>query len=155
MKQAQLPQWLLRLKGWVAVPHELLHVAGYWLVGKPCRYQWGDTYVTPPGSLKLWERLVGLLFPFSVFAGLCVVSGLLSAFAYREVMREDAIFGFVFWTVAALISGGYAGTAIGDLRKAYLLITRKPWYSWTPFDIFFWPVVDWSQIRKDRERIRE
>jgi hypothetical protein len=110
----------------------MLHVAGYWLVGKPCQYRWGDAYITPGKHLKLWEHLVGLLFPFIICSRLFVISGILSAFAYREVVREGILSGFLFWTFLALISGGYAGTAIGDLRKAYLLIFDKPWYRWTP-----------------------
>jgi hypothetical protein len=90
---------------------------------------------------------VGLLFPLIICSGLFVISGILSAFAYREVVREGILSGFLFWTFLALLSGGYAGTAIGDLRDAYLLISGKPWYSWTPFDLFFWPVVDWTEIR--------
>jgi hypothetical protein len=147
MKRTQPRNWITQLNGYIAVPHELLHVAGYWLVGKPCQYRWGDAYVTPEKHLKLWEHLVGLLFPFIICSGLFVISGILSAFAYREVVREESLSGFLFWTSLALVSGGYAGTAIGDLRKAYLLIFNKPWYSWTPFDIFFWPVVDWTEIR--------
>jgi hypothetical protein len=135
------------LNGYIAIPHELLHVAGYWLVGKPCQYRWGDAYITSQKGLKLWEHLVGLLFPFIICSGLFVISGILSAFAYREVVREGILSGFLFWTFLALLSGGYAGTAVGDLRKAYLLIFDKPWYSWTPFDLFFWPVIDWTEIR--------
>jgi hypothetical protein len=47
MKRTQSRHWITQLNGYIAVPHELLHVAGYWLVGKPCQYRWGDAYVTP------------------------------------------------------------------------------------------------------------
>lgn len=148
MKRTPSSNWMTQLGGYIDVPHELLHVVGYWLVGKPCRYRWGDGYVTTSGPMKLWERLVGLLFPFIVLSVLFLISAILSAITYRIVIREGEIFWFIFWTVIALASGGYAGTAIGDLRQTYLLILDKPWYSWTPFDLFFWPVVDWDEVRK-------
>lgn len=148
MKQAKNRSALSRFGGYLSIPHELLHVVGYRLVGKQCSYQWGDFRVTPLGSMTLWERLVGLLFPFGVFSIFCFVSGILSGLAYSYGLREGSFIWFIFLTGVALISGSYAGTAIGDLRKAYLLILNKPWHSWTPFDIFFWPVVDWSEVRK-------
>ena len=38
------------------------------------------------------------------------------------------------WGVLCLIVGGYACTAVGDLRQAYRLIINKPKDSQTPFD---------------------
>jgi hypothetical protein len=145
----QLERWL----GYFAMPHELLHVLGYRLVGQRCEYRRGQRSVTPLGPMRRSERLVGLLFPFTVLATLCLIFGLLSGLAYREVLRSGSWVGFAVWSVLSLLSGSYAGTAIGDLRQAYLLIFDKPWDSWTPFDLFFWPVIDWAEIRK-RERMK-
>lgn len=131
-----------RLGGYLALPHELLHVAGYWLVGKRCEYRWGNFYVSPIDSMKPRERLIGIFFPFAIFSIVCVLSGVLSGFAYRYGLQSGSYVWFIFLTGLALAAGGYAGTAIGDLRKAYLLILDKPWHSWTPFDIFFWPKVN-------------
>ena len=50
--------------------------------------------------------------------------------------------------VSSFVMGVYTGTAIPDFRNAYLLIIDKPWHSQTPFDIFFWPIIDWEEIRK-------
>jgi hypothetical protein len=148
MRHVARQNWFSRLGGYLAVPHELLHVAGYWLVGKRCQYQMGDFQVKPVDPMTLKERLVGVLFPFVIFSTICFISGVLSGFAYSYNLNGGSLFWFIFLTGLAVVSGSYAGTAIGDLRKAYLLILDKPWYSWTPFDIFFWPVVDWWAVRK-------
>lgn len=148
MKQIHPQHWSARLGGYFLIPHELLHLAGFWLVGKRCRYQWGDSFVLPIDPINRRERLVGLLFPFIVCSGLMVIFGLLSTVAYGFALRGSSFFWFVLWTGLSLITGIYAGTAITDLRKAYLLILDKPWHSWTPFDIFFWPVVDWTEVRR-------
>jgi hypothetical protein len=134
---------------YLALPHELLHLVGYRLVGKQCVYRWGDAHVTPLGPMTRWARLVGLLFPFAVSSGLCLLTGVLSGWAYRYQLQDGSILWFILLVALTLVFGSYAGTAIADLRKAYLLLLDKPWHSWTPLDIFFWPVVDWSEVRKN------
>lgn len=136
------------LEGYLLIPHELLYVLGYWLVGKQCRYRWGESYVTPLGSPARWQDLVGTLLPFITFAGLFLICGVLSSFAYGYALQSGNYIWFIVWTGLAFVTGLYAGTAIGDLRNAYLVLTQKPWYSWTPFDIFYWPVIDWEETRK-------
>lgn len=140
------------LEGYLLIPHELLHVFGYWLVGKRCRYRWGQSYVTPLEPLARWQDLVGTLFPFTTFAILFLGCAVLSSFAYGHALHSHEYGWFIIWTGLAFIAGLYAGTAIGDLRNAYLVITQKPWYSRTPFDIFYWPVVDWEDVRKKVRR---
>lgn len=137
----------ITLGGYLAMPHELLHIAGYKLVGRSCQYRWGDFHVKPQGEMTISQRLVGLLFPFIMFSLVCFVTSVLSGFAYRYGLDHGYFLWFIILTIVALMSGAYAGTAIGDLRQAYLLITGKALYSWTPFDIFFWPVVNWSEVR--------
>ncbi len=41
--------WLHRLGGYFLIPHELLHIVGYRLVGKQCRYEWGEK---PPTKVR-------------------------------------------------------------------------------------------------------
>lgn len=147
MAQTKSKNHTTRLTGYLLIPHELLHVLGYRLVGKRCRYRWGESYVTPLGPLDRRRDLVGMLLPFATFVVLFFGCGILSALAYGQALGSGNYGGFIFWTVLAFGTGIYAGTAIGDLRNAYLFITEKPWYSRTPFDIFFWPVVDWEEIR--------
>ncbi len=149
MKQTEHRSWLSRFGGYLAIPHELLHVAGYRLVGQRCEYHWGNSYITSGGQMTLGKQLVGTLFPFVVFAVTFLICGVLSGLAYGQALREGAFFWFFFWTALSLVTGSYAGTAAADLRRAYLLIFNKPWYSWTPFDIFYWPLVDWSEVRKE------
>jgi hypothetical protein len=140
---------LTRLNGYLLIPHELLHVLGYRLVGQVCRYGWGEAHVTPIGSMTRFERLVGTLFPFAVFVLAFVFCAILSGLAYLQFIRFGEISTqFIFWTGLALITGIYAGTAITDLRRAYLLIFNKPWYARTPFDVFFWPLIDWEEVRQ-------
>jgi hypothetical protein len=92
--------------------------------------------------------LIGILLPFIVFLSLTLLFGLLAGLAAKPLVHEGRIFGFIFWLTLTHISGFYMTTGLGDLRQAYLLLTNKPWYSWTPFDFFFSPWVDWSEIRR-------
>lgn len=147
-RQSNLQNWFVRLSGYVVMPHELLHVVGFRLVGKQCEYRWGNHYVTPIEPMTGRERLVGMLFPFAVFFVLLISFIILAGFAAEYVVREGAFFWFIFWLTLTYIAGFYMCTAIGDLRQAYLLIFDKPWYGWTPFDFFFQPFVDWNDIRK-------
>jgi hypothetical protein len=136
------------LEGYLLIPHELLHVAGYWLVGQQCEYRWGQPYVTPIGLMLRWKRLVGMLFPFGVFFSLATVLALLAGYAARAAVREGSFFWLTLWLGLIYLTSLYVGSTLGDLRRAYLLIVNKPWHSWTPFDIFFLPVVDWNDIRQ-------
>jgi hypothetical protein len=81
------------------------------------------------------------LFPFVVFSTLVTVLALLAGFASEAVVREGRVFWFIFWLTLTHIAGIYVGSTLLDLRRAYLLIVGKPWYSWTPFDILFQPLV--------------
>lgn len=131
-----------KLEGYLAIPHELLHVAGYRLVGKQCLYRWGESYVTPIGPMTRRERLVGLLFPFVVsfivFLLLTILSGLLSIY-YRG--QGDMPLWVLGLGILSPIIGAYSICAsFYDLRKAYLLILNKPLNSSTPFDLLLkWP----------------
>ena len=148
MKQQQPQNQASRLEGYILIPHELLHVAGYRLVGNRCNYQWGHSSVTPSRPMTRWQDLVGTLFPFLTFGLMFLTSGVLAGLAYGQALRQGSFFGFIFWTGFAFIMGLYASTAIGDLRHAYLSLTNKPWYSWTPFDFLYWPMLDWEKVRK-------
>lgn len=148
MAQAKHQNKISHLMGYLLIPHELLHIVGFRLVGKRCEYQWGNSYVTPIGPMTRWERLVGRLFPSVVFLLLLISFGILAGFASEQVVHKESFFWFIFWVGLAYIASFYTCSAIGDLRQAYLLIFNKPWHSWTPFDFFFWPFVDWAEIRK-------
>jgi hypothetical protein len=147
MAEMNLNSRFRRLGGYILIPHELLHVLGYRLVGQPCHYRWGESYITPPQSVSRNRKLVGMLLPFVSFLSLTIISGILSGFAIRGLIQEGQFFWFIFWLGLTHLAGFYMATTLGDLRQAYLLLTQKPWYSWTPFDFFFYPLVDWQDIR--------
>jgi hypothetical protein len=127
-----------RIEGYLLIPHELLHVAGYKLVGKRCLYRWGNRYVTTLDPMTRDEELVGLLFPFIV----CLATWLL----LLPLPLAAFFYGGLVWMVGASLLFAipflYAFTSIGDLRRAYLLIFNKLQDSPTPLDFFFWPVME-------------
>jgi hypothetical protein len=137
-----------RLEGYILIPHELLHVMGYRLVGQQCKYQWGQSYVTPVRPISRYRDLLGMLFPFLIFSILLIIFALFTGFASEAVVREASSFWFIFWLTLTYTAAIYIGTTLGDLRRAYLLFFNKPWYGWTPFDFFFQPLVDWNEIRR-------
>lgn len=145
-KEYQAP--LSPVEGYILIPHELLHIVGYRLVGIRCKYQWGGRSVKPIGSMTQKMRLVGMLFPFAIFGVGFLICAVASGLAFLQILCGGPIGWFILWTGLALVFGVYTGTATTDLRQAYLLVHNKPWYGWTPFDIFFWPFVDWDAIRK-------
>jgi hypothetical protein len=155
MQRTKQRSWYARLEGYFLIPHELLHVLGYWLVGIECKYHWGEPYVIPLGEKTGRKRLVGLLLPFVVFTLILLISAVISGFAFAWFKHGSSPFWFAFWVGASLLAGVYAGSAIFDLRDAYLLIYDKPWYSWTPFDLFFWPIIDWWKVRENLEADQE
>lgn len=148
MKQTKNTPWFTWLGGYLLIPHELLHIFGFWLVGKRCKYRWGQPYVTPIGPMSRRALLVGRLMPFVAFTLLFFIATVLAGLAYAQVLQGKTVFWFVVWLVLMQLAALYASTTFIDLRQAYLLLKNKPWPSQTPFDIFFWPVVDWEDVRK-------
>ncbi len=148
MKQEDNLPWFSHLEGYLLIPHELLHVIGFRLVGQRCAYRWGNPFVTPIGPMNRAERLVGMLFPFVIFFILVTAFAIFAGLTAGQAVREGIWGRLLFWLTLTLTAGLYLGTTIGDLRRAYLLIFDKPWYSWTPFDFFFWPLVNWNEVRE-------
>ena len=128
---------LENLEGYLAIPHQLLHIAGYRLVGKRCVYRLGKLYVLPVGSMTRRERLIGILFPFITFCSIFLLSSLAASLTltYFE-MTAVPWWGFGSFLLA-VISGIYTFFSTGDLRQAYLLLHNKTLRSRTPFD-FLW-----------------
>jgi len=128
---------IARLEGYLLIPHELLHVLGYRLVGKRCTYRWGDRRVTPVGPLTRSEQLVGLLFPFAV----CMVVWLL----LLPLPVLAFLAGGLTWAIISTTLSGmvllYASASVGDLRQAYLLLYHQEAHEQTPLDWLFWPVL--------------
>jgi hypothetical protein len=132
-----MPSKLEKLEGFLAIPHELLHVVGYRLVGKKCSYRLGKLYVLPSGAMTRRERLIGLLFPFVIFCTIFLLTtfGVAVGVTYYDLAKTPWWVLVLF--VLAIISGIYTFFSTGDLRQAYLLLHKKPLRSRTPFD-FLW-----------------
>ena len=113
---------LYKLEGYYLIPHELLHVVAYRLIGKPCHYQWGDHRVSSSAPKTRRERLFVLLLPF----GVCWVFGLFFHFVWvilalsaqippEKYFSEGPLWHFIFPVVASLFIL-YSGAAYGDVR---------------------------------------
>ena len=77
---------LHKLGGYYLIPHELLHVLAYWIIGKRCFYQWGDWKVKSLQPKTRREKLFVLLFPITV----CWIIGILF---------------HIFWLLLVILSG--------------------------------------------------
>lgn len=114
-----------KLLGYYAVPHELLHVLAYRIIGKPCRYQWGDYRAQSLAPKNRREKLFVLLFPFLVCWGMGLLFGslwLLSAL-FVKIPPDRYFIDGPTWHLIFLILGAlfvlYSGTAHKDLIDAY------------------------------------
>lgn len=151
MKNNPTPTRLQHLGGYLLIPHELLHLLGFWLVGVRCRYRWGQPSVTPLGSMSRRQHLVGVLLPFLIFLPLFLLCALLAGFAAEPLLREGRWFGFALWLGLTYLTGFYICTTLGDLRQAYLILSHQSWPGRTPLDWMFYPIVDWAEIRRREE----
>jgi hypothetical protein len=62
-EQSALKTFFHKIGGYYLIPHELLHVLAYRLIGKPYDYQWGNYQVSSPAKMTRGERLFVLLLP--------------------------------------------------------------------------------------------
>lgn len=123
--------WLYKLEGYYLIPHELLHVLAYRLLGKPYHYEWGDHRVTSSASLNRREELFMLSLPFVV----CWVLGLFFHFVWlilalsrqmppEAYFTEAPLWHFAFPALATLLIL-YSGTGYCDVRWVLRLLSRK------------------------------
>lgn len=120
-----------QLGGYYAIPHELLHVLAYRLIGKSCEYQWGNYYVKPLSETTQREKLFVLLLPFAVCWFFGILFHLLwigSAFFIQMPPERYFIDGptwhFIFPNIASLFIL-YSGNSYGDVFRAYRLLFGK------------------------------
>jgi hypothetical protein len=118
-------KFLSRLGGYYLIPHELLHVLAYRLIGKRCHYEWGNYYVQSLQPKNRGEKLFVLLFPFVICWGLGLLFGffwLASAF-FVDIAPERYFVDGPTWHLIFLVIGAlfvlYSGTAHKDLLDAY------------------------------------
>jgi hypothetical protein len=124
---------LWKLDGYLLIPHELMHVVAYRMIGKRCAYQFGDHSVKALEDRTLNERLFCLLLPLlvnglgvlmlaGVWMGIYVIARYpIDPFAYFETSpwwHQSMFFGWVF-----LLS--YAATCFWDVQLAARLIAEK------------------------------
>ncbi len=107
---------------WLLVPHELLHVVGYRLVGRRCVYRWGDDHVSVLGS----PHWFGRLFPFGVSLALWLITLILTGVAYAAALQAHVFpsdhwtaeaLPTVFWGVCSVITGIHVGLSYYDVQK--------------------------------------
>lgn len=126
MNKQHTPKTLLhKLGGYYLIPHELLHVLAYRIIGKPCRYRWGDYEVQSLAPKNRREKLFVLLLPF----GVCWILGLLFHFIWlvlavsTRMPPETYFFEAPVWHFALPVMATlfliYSGTAHQDLIDAY------------------------------------
>jgi hypothetical protein len=122
-----------KLNGYLAIPHEMMHVVAYRLIGKRCTYRLGDQTVTALEERSLGQRLFCLLFPLLV-NGLAVLL-LASLWAATYVTARYPLDPLAYFQTApawhrALFFGwtfllAYAVTALWDVVLAARLVAEK------------------------------
>ena len=120
--------FLYKLGGYYLIPHELLHVFAYRIIGKSCQYKWGDYHVQSSAERTRGEKLFVLLFPTViclVFGGFFHFLWLMTAFFIKIPPEQYFIDGptwhFVF-PLMAFIFILYSGNGYGDVINAYRLL---------------------------------
>jgi hypothetical protein len=122
---------LQKLGGYYLIPHELLHVLAYRLIGKPYHYRLGDWRVTSLANKTEQERIFVLVLPFVI----CVTLGLFFHFAWiilalsyhtslREYLLNVPKWHLIFHVLANLCIL-YSGTAYRDIRTAWRILSRS------------------------------
>jgi hypothetical protein len=121
---------LRKLKGYYAIPHELLHVLAFHIIGKPCQYQWGDLSVKPLAQETLYERLFVSLLPFAVIFGTALFFILTWETLAMFINQHPEQYGdYLPWSFMVLLIGGlfllYSTTSAEDLLNSYVLLFEK------------------------------
>jgi hypothetical protein len=124
---------LWKIDGYLAIPHELLHVLAYRLIGKPCYYRIGDHYVRSLEPRSFGERLFVLLFPLFVTGGTAMILLCLWAVIYvlvRYPPKPTDYFRVApvwhqFLLIVATILMLYSGSSVIDIMTAAHLLLQK------------------------------
>lgn len=124
---------LWKIDGYLAVPHELLHLLAYRLIGKRCRYRLGDHFVQPLETRSWKERLFVLVFPLLIISGTGLSLMILWAVTYvanHYPPHPLAYFGTApFWHKSlwgiSVILLLYIGSCVGDVQLAIRLLLQQ------------------------------
>jgi len=124
---------LWKLDGYLIIPHELMHVVAYRIIGKRCAYRLGDHTVKSLEDRTLGQRLFCLLFPLLINGLAVVLLGCawlvtyyvsrypLSPFDYFQTAPTWHRALFFGWTFLLT----YALTCLWDVLIASRLIAQK------------------------------
>jgi Putative zincin peptidase len=122
-----------KFDGYLAVPHELLHVLAYRIVGKKYRYQLGSHFVQSLETRSLGEKLFILLFPLIIIAGLglglmmlWMILYILSGYPANPILyfRIAPLWHKLLW-VCSVILLLYSGSTFNDVRASFQLLSQK------------------------------
>lgn len=123
MAQKQTSDFLHKVEGYYLIPHELLHVLAYRLLGKPCSYRWGDHRVFSQAAKSRNERIFVLLLPFTVcwilgllFHSLWMVMALSAQMPPEQYFTEGPRWHFIFPIIETIFIL-YSGTAYRDISR--------------------------------------
>ncbi len=124
---------LQKIDGCLAVPHELLHVLAYRLIGKKCRYRLGSHVVQPLEERSWGQKLFVLLLPFLVIGGaglglmaLWTISYIALGYPANPLayFQIAPVWHKLLW-VGSIILLLYSGSAFNDIRAAVRLLTQN------------------------------
>ncbi len=124
---------LWKIDGYLAIPHELLHVLAYRLIGKKCRYQFGSHFVQSLERRTFGEKLFVLLFPLLVIGGLGLALMFLWMVTYISIgypaqpllyFQTAAVWHKMLWAMAVILLL-YSGSAFNDIRTSIHLLFQK------------------------------
>jgi hypothetical protein len=122
-----------KLDGYLAIPHELLHVLAYRIVGKKYRYQFGSHFVQSLEARSFGEKLFILLFPLIIIGGLGLGMMLLWTMLYILIdypvdpilyFRIAPLWHKLLW-VCSVILLLYSGSTFNDVRASVQLLSQK------------------------------
>lgn len=122
---------LRKIDGYLAIPHELLHVLAYRLIGKKCHYQLGSHFAQPLEERSRSQKLFVLLFPFLVIGGVGITLICLWAISYLRLGYPPHPLTYfqvaprwhkMLWGMSIILLL-YAGSAFNDIRAAVGLLT--------------------------------
>jgi len=124
---------LWKIDGYLVIPHELLHVLAYRLIGKKCHYRLGDHFVRSLEPHSWRSKLFVLLFPLLVTGGTALVLMALWFALYvwiRFPVNPIEYFQVApFWHQALWFASVflllYSGSAIYDIVFACRLLMQK------------------------------
>lgn len=122
-----------KIDGYLAIPHELLHVLAYRLIGKKCRYQIGQPFVEALEPRTFRQRIFVLLFPLFITGGAGLIFILLWAATYLLIGYPPEPINYFHaapvWHQSLLLISFilmlYSGSSLLDIVMTVQLLLQK------------------------------